>query len=211
MNRFVSFFVLLFASAIAFGQTEVPHTFQSGQPARASEVNENFDALEAGVDANSAAIAAGDAALAAAVAPLVFDGNDNEIGQLISIGENLWTFLTINQFGYIQNISFRDGTSSNGVLVYESTDCSGTPYSIDTFGGHVQTIYDAVGTPSLYYVDKSAVPVTSFSTGSLIFDGECFVQGGTGSTVWPVSINDPAITGVSTGTYALPIRIERVN
>ena len=35
---------ILIAST-AFGQTQVPNTFQSGSPALASEVNENFDAL----------------------------------------------------------------------------------------------------------------------------------------------------------------------
>jgi type IV pilus assembly protein PilA len=34
---------------MALAQTEVPHTFQTGQPARASEVNENFTALEQGI------------------------------------------------------------------------------------------------------------------------------------------------------------------
>ena len=35
----------IFIATTAYGQTQVPNTFQSGQPARASEVNENFDAL----------------------------------------------------------------------------------------------------------------------------------------------------------------------
>jgi len=42
----------LIASA-AVGQTQVPNTFQTGQPARAAEVNENFDTLEAAVDQNA--------------------------------------------------------------------------------------------------------------------------------------------------------------
>ena len=37
----------------ALAQTSVPHDFQAGQPARASEVNENFDALEAAIDQNA--------------------------------------------------------------------------------------------------------------------------------------------------------------
>jgi hypothetical protein len=55
MNRTIAVATLLVATT-AFAQTEVPHDFESGQPARASEVNENFDALEAGINANSADI-----------------------------------------------------------------------------------------------------------------------------------------------------------
>ena len=55
MNTRIRFFsplivVLLLAGSIhsvkASAQTQVPHTFEAGQPARASEVNENFDTLE---------------------------------------------------------------------------------------------------------------------------------------------------------------------
>ncbi len=41
----------------AAAQTSVPHEFQSGTPARASEVNENFDELEIAIDQNAADIA----------------------------------------------------------------------------------------------------------------------------------------------------------
>ena len=41
---------LLVASFSAVADTEVPHTFEDGTPAKASEVNENFDALETAID-----------------------------------------------------------------------------------------------------------------------------------------------------------------
>ena len=41
---------LLSLSCAALAQTEVPHIFESGQPARASEVNENFGSLEEAVN-----------------------------------------------------------------------------------------------------------------------------------------------------------------
>ena len=44
--------VILMISGVAFGQTQVPNTFQAGQPARAAEVNDNFDALETAIDQN---------------------------------------------------------------------------------------------------------------------------------------------------------------
>ena len=43
--------VLLFASFNVVADTEVPNTFTDGTPAKASEVNANFDALENAVDA----------------------------------------------------------------------------------------------------------------------------------------------------------------
>ena len=49
MTRTVLATTLLLAAAISAAQTQVPHTFESGQRARASEVNANFSALEDGI------------------------------------------------------------------------------------------------------------------------------------------------------------------
>ena len=46
----------LFIAGVSNAQTQVPNTFQSGQPARASEVNENFDVLETAINQNTTAI-----------------------------------------------------------------------------------------------------------------------------------------------------------
>jgi hypothetical protein len=46
----------IFVAGTASGQTQVPNTFQAGQPARAAEVNENFDTLETAIDQNLAEI-----------------------------------------------------------------------------------------------------------------------------------------------------------
>ena len=43
--------VLLFASFNVVAQTQVPNVFEDGTPASAAEVNANFDALEAAIDA----------------------------------------------------------------------------------------------------------------------------------------------------------------
>jgi hypothetical protein len=49
---FLSFVIggIIFYSTPARGQITIPHTFQSGTPANASEVNENFQALKAGIE-----------------------------------------------------------------------------------------------------------------------------------------------------------------
>lgn len=49
-------FTVLIVSGSVLAQTQVPNTFQAGQPARAAEVNENFSTLESAVDQNAAAI-----------------------------------------------------------------------------------------------------------------------------------------------------------
>jgi hypothetical protein len=56
MNRRTLFIAGLLLSSNIYAQTEVPHDFQAGTPARAAEVNENFDALEAAIDQNATAI-----------------------------------------------------------------------------------------------------------------------------------------------------------
>ena len=48
--------VLLFASFSVVADTEVPHTFQDGEVIDAQKFNEDFDALEAAIDANAAAL-----------------------------------------------------------------------------------------------------------------------------------------------------------
>ena len=58
MNRSYVATLIMFLSVSnsVVAQTQVPNTFQAGQPARAAEVNANFDALEAAIDANATAI-----------------------------------------------------------------------------------------------------------------------------------------------------------
>lgn len=51
-------FIALMVSASVFAQTQVPNTFQAGQPARAAEVNENFSTLESAANQNASDIAA---------------------------------------------------------------------------------------------------------------------------------------------------------
>jgi hypothetical protein len=48
--------VICLVAGSAFGQTQVPNTFEAGQPARAADVNANFDALETAIDQNTTTI-----------------------------------------------------------------------------------------------------------------------------------------------------------
>lgn len=57
LSRLIGF-VAFSLSATAMAQTQVPNNFQAGQPARAAEVNANFDTLETAIDQNAADILA---------------------------------------------------------------------------------------------------------------------------------------------------------
>ncbi len=62
--------IALMISGNIYAQTQVPNTFQTGQPARAAEVNANFSTLEAAANQNAADISANDSAVQANVATL---------------------------------------------------------------------------------------------------------------------------------------------
>jgi hypothetical protein len=56
ISRYIALAVAFVSTATAQAQTQVPNEFQSGQPARATEVNENFTALEGAIDQNTSRI-----------------------------------------------------------------------------------------------------------------------------------------------------------
>jgi hypothetical protein len=56
-TRYAALALLLIGTATTQAQTSVPHVFQSGQPARASDVNQNFNALATITDQNAASVA----------------------------------------------------------------------------------------------------------------------------------------------------------
>ena len=92
---------LLFASFHAVADTEVPHTFTDGTAAKASEVNDNFDALEAAIDASPA-----DAVEAVTSADLDMNGNRvlfsnvySQLADLPSASANHGMFAHVHETG----------------------------------------------------------------------------------------------------------------
>ena len=68
-------------SGVVFGQTTVPNDFTAGQPARAAEVNENFDTLETAIDQNASDIQAIPAGPQGDVGPTGPPGSQGDVGQ----------------------------------------------------------------------------------------------------------------------------------
>ena len=79
--RYLLFVVLAVFTLGSLADTEVPHRFEDGTPAKAAEVNANFDALEAAIDA----IPEGPAG---ATGPAGADGEDGATGPAGPTGAN---------------------------------------------------------------------------------------------------------------------------
>jgi hypothetical protein len=73
------------ACAAANAQVTIPNTFQSGTPARAADVNANFSAVKAAVDANAADIAALEQLADGAFGGIAVAVDGVHIGTLLSI------------------------------------------------------------------------------------------------------------------------------
>ena len=149
------------------------------------------------------------AAIQSAGNPLVVDGSDVVIGQLISIGENRWSMEVITDKGYLVSLTAAYADLSDGGMYIASDDCSDTGYvDFGTFGGYVTNLFDGGGVKSLYYVAKTSLPIENFNYGSVTYNEEgCVTQSGQ-TTVYPVLPNDPNITGVSTDQFTPPLRVE---
>jgi len=187
----VSIFCLVgqvFADPVA-----VPNTFQSGQPALASEVNENFSVLQNAVNSNRARI------------PVLKDGTGQVLGTLIDTSfSQLGPYYTIiNDHKFVFSIVAAGTILPSSDLLYTSLDCTGTAY---TFYGPGSIITHFGG---FYYVPSgsSPSPVTIASSRS-IDDGNCY-QGDYGFTVYfALQPNDPVVTGISSDPVTLPLTID---
>jgi hypothetical protein len=71
MKLYSTVFCLLAAGIVSAADVNVPNTFTSGAPARASEVNENFSTLESAVNDNAARLDAVEADTRGGFPPLV--------------------------------------------------------------------------------------------------------------------------------------------
>ncbi len=97
-SRLVGVTALLFSGNL-LAQTAVPHTFASGQPARASEVNENFNEVEKLVDTNIQNITEVAQLLAAIAAPTNFQFVGFSSNTVL-VGDGLFTMNAVCQVDF---------------------------------------------------------------------------------------------------------------
>jgi len=228
--RTISALVITFLySTMAIGQTEVPNTFQAGQPARAAEVNANFSTLETAVNTNATAIST----VAAITIPRV-KANGQDIGAFLTSShdddpKNLFRrrFWALSDTGYVFSI-YASNTSSGPagellrrLLWFETPDCSGPAYVAATLApdfplsahfvsGAVFVSLDENDNPGVYYTPKGSAPNTVVLQSQTSTSGGVTICNAKTEAVdaFLVIPNDPFITGVpSQRVFAPPITL----
>jgi len=79
---------------MTLAQTQVPNTFQAGQPASAAEVNENFSVLESAVNKNADDIAASAGSASAGFNLALVDGTTGVQVGISGAGGDVWKLIT---------------------------------------------------------------------------------------------------------------------
>lgn len=203
---------LLMINPLALADTlAVPNEFAAGTPARSADVNENFAAVETAVNDNDSRITA----IEQRGAVLVYDGAGNELGVLVNINDDECCISVATVEGYIFGVNLADGSAagtstSAGSLYFESTDCSGTAYHNEP-AGFLSRLYDLSGVVSRYYSDRESVAVANITMNSASSTAGCVQLDFPFAFefVWPATLNDPAVTGVSALSYNVPIKFQR--
>lgn len=189
-------------------------------------MNANFDALETAVDgnasdiaANAADIATNTAGIAANTAALSnptsvkFLANGQVVGSFLSYG----TLLNFEDFEV--RFRFLSGQIQPGTndFLYLQSNCQGQAYGRDIeligdFLGDGGAVFRSPfsGDPvRLYYwdADSTLIENQTFLSSLSEANGGCSNADNVDVDAYPVYPNDPAITGVSSEFYDLPIRI----
>lgn len=158
---------------------QVPHTFSPGTPAKASEVNDNFNALDARITANETAIASVGAGGASGWK--VIDSTMQDFASVVTLTNQGEAFakLTINNQDYfvnVQRVYVYTNYWGNGSIYYASNNCTGQAYAIRQVNvfpsvGHSGVIifgdgilYDQTSDPAIQTLNYNSRLTTNFST-----------------------------------------------
>ena len=141
----------------------------------------------------------------------MLDGGDNLIGYFFSMSPDTASRIyIISDKGYILNellLINGDVRGGAGNVFYASADCTGQGYSTFFYSGFVRLAQDDAGVLKLYYADKNSIQQTFIGGSASDGGGGCFALGEFSG--WPVSPNDPAVTGISNQlSYTVPIKFE---
>ncbi|MGO9611696.1 MAG: hypothetical protein ACLPX5_01490 [Dissulfurispiraceae bacterium] len=189
--RLVSVASCLIFAPVAFA--EVPNEFSPGTTAQSAQVNENFQFVNYG--------------------NLVVKSNGVEIGTFMGFVQ-YWAIVLSSQ-GYWFLVTERDGSvwQPGGGVTYQSNDCTGSAYlNYDIvpwafMRGSVYLIQTMSG-PSLFYISHNATYIALGPPLSVGWGTTCNA-GGSGYYGYPLTPNDPTVTGVSSSSFVPPFTIER--
>jgi hypothetical protein len=177
----------------------LPYTFSSGTPAKASEVNQNFNYVNYGN-------------------LVLIDGTGAELGTFIASESFYWRYMNKNGYS-VRLVPSNPVTTTTVVIAGESTyyatsNCTGSAYistgssGLSPFRVFPGIIWSTNG--SLYYLPKNAGLPASFTYNSVSFVNQgCQLSSGTCGDCYNAFINDPSVTGESSITKTLPLRIIR--
>lgn len=223
------------AAMPAFADVTLPHTFTSGTPARAAEVNANFTALKTATDANSAAIDGLKADLQALALSMrgglqvqvngvtigAFYGHDEEQNLLALTAQGYFVDLMPNK---TDETAGAGSALKAGYLGFDAADCQGNMYLTGiamlgernivyrqgiVFAGSGAMTLVAKGEPSLVTLRSAGSFDEDANVWSCSNHDEAEIAAGyqTG-LVLAVTQNDPAVTGVPNNLSG-PVRIAR--
>ena len=165
-------------------------SFTTGETLTAAKLNENFTALKASVES-----------LSSFPHYEIQDATGTKIADVTGIGPITSTGYRIYDLSPALN-------SSTGQMYYlgqitkyyETTDCTGTAYFP---GKNYKDILTSVDGNS-YYVSESATPV-NFAAKSY-YSGSCSTSTFTSRYYFPLTANDPAVTGFDPSSYTAPLK-----
>ncbi len=136
MIKFVISVAIAVATQAAAVRAQVPHTFSPGQPARSSEVNENFEALDTRLISAESAIADVSSYASRGTGLALVDASQQVIGEVVSLSSPVPTLDNIppNEVSPIGN-----GLTNGVVLAHFEIGGSVEPFYL--------YIYSRMGTP----------------------------------------------------------------
>ena len=204
----------LWGNHLMAGSLTVPNTFAANTPAVAADVNENFTAVVNGVNTNTDAIAN----IPTPRSLRVVDGGGADIGALVSNHRETLSLFTDEGYfrSYISHATGGNGEYGKTVPIYLSPNCAGQEYTQTANGTVFETLAD-----ERRYVPRDGLVIT--------VPGVSFIQGGFGAPItcmegsyfgtdiygtpqsgpiWAAYPNDPTVTGIPNGNYAVPLNIE---
>ena len=147
------------------------------------------------------------------LAPIVVDGDSEELGTLIGFDDTYWTILS-NKDYFFQ--LYYDGTLRWFTdAYYELADCQGNAYAREGHRGRVLYLYPYDNGSPFRYVAKDAVEADTAYLSKFNSGGFSCVNEDSSTSLIPLGINDLEVTGVAdkgiwgVSEYAKPLVLQR--